>query len=148
MKAKRLLKLADFLEKLPEKKRKGKFDMDTFGKHVGPHHPKKYNYCGTSACALGWATTSPYFRRLGLKAGWRKMGRKGSPGYRWRMDMSYRKLHEFAAAGRLFDIPEMEAYFLFGGGELTSRRKVIRSLRKLARLGVTKFRLAHGASYQ
>lgn len=57
----RLLKLADFLEKLPPKR----FAYDMW---VGSHWRGNTNLsCGTTACALGWATTMPIFRRLGLR---------------------------------------------------------------------------------
>lgn len=57
----RLLKLAEFLRTVPRRRFnymvwvgldwKGAADLS----------------CGTTACALGWATTMPYFRRLGLR---------------------------------------------------------------------------------
>ncbi len=57
---KRLLKLADFLYTLP----RNRFDFSTW---VGDDWDGKANLaCGTTACALGWATTMPEFRRLGL----------------------------------------------------------------------------------
>lgn len=57
----RLLKLADFLDKLP----KNRFDYCTW---VGDDwEGKKDLSCGTTACALGWATTIPAFRKLGLR---------------------------------------------------------------------------------
>lgn len=56
----RLLKLADFLEKLPPRR----FD---FRKWVGDDWGGKPDLsCNTTACAFGWATTIPSFRRLGL----------------------------------------------------------------------------------
>lgn len=57
----RLLKLAEFLEALPE----GRF---YYGDWVGPDWAGKQDLsCGTTACALGWAATMPTFRRLGLR---------------------------------------------------------------------------------
>lgn len=60
---KRLLKLADFLEALPRKR-------FVYNYWVGPdwRGDKEFS-CGTTACALGWATTMPAFRRLGLRMG-------------------------------------------------------------------------------
>lgn len=56
-----LLKLATFLEKLP----RARFDYDTF---VGKDWKgKKDLSCGTTACAIGWATTIPAFRKAGLR---------------------------------------------------------------------------------
>ena len=58
--ARRLLRLAAFLEKLPRKR----FD---YGNWVGDDWKGKPDLsCGTTACALGWATAMPEFRRLGL----------------------------------------------------------------------------------
>lgn len=59
---KRLLKLAEFLEtKVPA----ARFDLAYW---VDPKtwKGKADLSCGTSACAMGWATTMPYFKRLGL----------------------------------------------------------------------------------
>lgn len=57
----RLLKLADFLSTLPRRR----FDFRTW---VGESWKgKKDLSCGTTACALGWATTIPSLRRAGLR---------------------------------------------------------------------------------
>lgn len=57
----RLLSLADFLQKLPKKR----FNYNHW---VGEDWGGKADLsCGTTACALGWATTMPAFRRLGLR---------------------------------------------------------------------------------
>lgn len=57
----RLLALADFLNKLP----KDRFDYSTW---VGSDWEGKPNLsCGTTACAFGWATVMPSLRKLGLK---------------------------------------------------------------------------------
>jgi hypothetical protein len=59
--AARLLKLAEFLEKLPRKR----FNYSTwFGRDW---KGKPDLSCGTTACALGWAATMPNFKRLGLE---------------------------------------------------------------------------------
>src|ERR1700677_2224498 len=59
--ARRLLKLADFLDKLPPKR----FD---YGAFVGNDWKGKSDLsCGTTACALGWATTDKNLRKCGLK---------------------------------------------------------------------------------
>lgn len=54
----RLLKLADFLEKLPPRK----FAMRTWATAAKEGRPS----CGTAACALGWATAIPAFYKAGL----------------------------------------------------------------------------------
>lgn len=57
----RLSALATFLEKLPRER----FDYTNW---VGRDWKGKRDLsCGTSACALGWATTMPRFRKLGLR---------------------------------------------------------------------------------
>lgn len=62
----RLTQLADFLERpLP-----GPFDMGTWGIHEGDHPPEEQDYCGTTACVLGWAATIREFRAAGLFMHW------------------------------------------------------------------------------
>lgn len=62
-KQKRILKLADFMEKLPPKR-------FNFLRWVGTDWKGAPDFsCGTTGCALGWATTMPFFRRLGLQMG-------------------------------------------------------------------------------
>ena len=57
----RLLKLADLLQKLPRKR----FD---YGRWVGDDWKGKTDLaCGTTACAFGWATTIPALRKAGLR---------------------------------------------------------------------------------
>ncbi len=57
----RLLRLADFLEKLPPER----FD---YSMGVGEDWGGKQDLsCGTTACALGWAATMPEFRALGMR---------------------------------------------------------------------------------
>lgn len=57
----RLLKLADFLDKLPPKR-------FNFSSWVGHSWEGKADLsCGTNACAMGWATTINEFRELGLR---------------------------------------------------------------------------------
>jgi hypothetical protein len=59
----RLLKLAELLESLPPER----FD---FSQYVGDDYSgKSAQLCGSTACALGWATTMPNLRRLGLRLG-------------------------------------------------------------------------------
>lgn len=56
----RILKLAAFVEKTPAKR----FNFATI---VGDNWGGLPDLsCGTTACALGWATTMPLFRKLGL----------------------------------------------------------------------------------
>src|SRR6266850_4020976 len=70
----RILKLCSFMESLPRAADKH-FDMRTFwlDQSLGHDHPlpKKVTdilrSCGTTACALGWAATMPYFQKLGCR---------------------------------------------------------------------------------
>lgn len=57
----RILKLADYVEKIP----RGRFDFERFVGEDWTGDPKLS--CGTTACALGWATTMPLFKKLGLR---------------------------------------------------------------------------------
>jgi hypothetical protein len=57
----RLLKLADFLQKLPRKR-------FNYASWVGEDWQGKENLsCGTTACAFGWAATIPSLRKAGLR---------------------------------------------------------------------------------
>lgn len=70
----RILKLCDYLEKLPPSAARH-FDMVEWFGHKKKHkhlrdgetvEQRHLSSCGTTACALGWASTMPYFRKLGL----------------------------------------------------------------------------------
>lgn len=63
-KIKRLRELADLLDRVPRRK----FDMGTWANRLPSDlDPAKEDECGTTACALGWATALPFARRLGAK---------------------------------------------------------------------------------
>lgn len=70
----RLLKLCAFMESLPAEADQH-FHMRTFIYHQGDHEHEiavtptvdQLLSCGTTACALGWATTIPEFQALGLR---------------------------------------------------------------------------------
>jgi hypothetical protein len=105
--AKRLLLLADFLEELPP----GRFD---YAQWAGMDWQGKEDLsCGTSACALGWATTMPVFRRLGLRLvknayGLGAVCMAGQDTVTAGIDTS------FNAAAEVFKLDDEEAEFLFG----------------------------------
>lgn len=61
MKKGRLLKLAALLDTVPRRR----FDMGTWG--VASKVIKDKPVCATRACALGWATAIPEFKRAGLQ---------------------------------------------------------------------------------
>lgn len=99
----RLLKLADFLRKLPSKRFNycvwvalnwvGKLDVS----------------CDTTACALGWATAMPEFRRLGLYLN--RTRQVSLRGYRV-VDRRAIQPSVYAAA-KLFGISVNQAMYLF-----------------------------------
>ena len=68
MKKRRLLKLADFLDTVP----RNKFDIGRWFSPVGEGavfpvgEIPVVGACNTTACAAGWATTIPTFKRAGL----------------------------------------------------------------------------------
>lgn len=92
---KRLLKLAKFLLTVPEEQ----FNMKNWALKEKNGKPA----CGTVACACGWATTIPSFR----KAGFRLVGTEFRP------DLEYKGSYQFYAAAKFFDITTIEAEYLF-----------------------------------
>lgn len=94
----RLLVLADFLER--GDLREGKFAMSHWSVNNKLGVPKLGD-CGTAACALGWATMIPSFRRAGLH-----LGRYGEP-------VITDGEHPLDAAETLFGINQYEADSLF-----------------------------------
>lgn len=120
----RLTKLADYLASLPAKANKH-FNMDAFFDHEGDHDIKspqsaltKFD-CGTSACALGWATTIPSFRKSGLK-----MDEHGD------VQFEDSKHNCFMSASKFFNITKYEAEYLFDG---KTRVKTPKQWAKLAK---------------
>jgi hypothetical protein len=103
----RLLKLAAFLEKLPP----NRFNFATW---VGCHWNGAADLsCGTTACALGWATTIPEFQRLGLRM--RKV--RGLPPFPCIKRSNYYGINAaHHAANKLFDLEMHESQSLFVPG--------------------------------
>ena len=97
----RLLKLADFLEALRPTKEKT-FSMDYWSMS---YRDDEGNICKTSACACGWATTIPSFRRAGLHL----FRRQGNDGAR----LHYERRSGFGAAMEFFGLNLKECYLLF-----------------------------------
>lgn len=94
----RLLKLADKLDTVPRKQ----FDYSAW---VGDDWKGAPDLsCGTTACALGWATTIPSFRRLGLKLN-----------TDWN-EVTMGEYRNFYAAALLFELSERDAMYLFAPG--------------------------------
>lgn len=112
----RVLKLVEFMEKLPPSANKH-FDMDTWCSHDGEAHEhlqpgdsvsqSDVMTCGTTACAAGWAATMPYFRRLGLELRW--------DGFDAAMFVKGRRDTMFSEVPRLFDLDLQRAEELFAG---------------------------------
>jgi len=116
MQKKRLLKLADFLEKVVAKKPGYKFNMSRFADiDFDPDH------CHTAACALGWATT--IFKTLCLT----------DSGGALEQSLRYRDHDAFEAAMVFFGLTEPQAFRLFGafGGINVTPKRVARNIRKV-----------------
>lgn len=92
--------------------------------------PKQFNYnhwvgrdwqgksdlsCGTQACALGWATTIPEFRALGLKLVGSSYSFQGHVELDTRDNSIPR--NDFDAAVEVFNITSSQAYYLFAPEE-------------------------------
>ena len=108
---KRLVTLADFLRGLGEKA----FCIDSwfspgFGDLIdkGNANPESAADCGTTACALGWATTIQEFKAAGLSS----VGVKQMSGYT-PLVPTYDGLNGIDAAMRFFDISESVARSFF-----------------------------------
>jgi hypothetical protein len=115
MNKRRLLRLATFLEKLPRKRFKYTHWVgDDWGGAADLN-------CGTTACALGWATTIPSLRRAGLRlvqdtdiqfsgCGYVTLAR---PTKGVRAAIARDDFPSLAAAAHVFEITEEEAKLLF-----------------------------------
>jgi len=106
----RLLRLARLLR---TKKVQRRFDFRFW---VGGNWKGAWDLsCGTTACALGWATTDPYFRRLGLRLTRDfEVTRLGVAGVDWdELDTNVELLFP---ATSLFGITVLEASDLFVPG--------------------------------
>ncbi len=111
--ARRLLKLADLVE-LRETEKRFSFQAwvggEVDGKATPTYQGKPRITCGTSACALGWATTMPELRRIGIRMlktdNWRwtpgVLGSTSSP------ERSFSEASELA-----FGLTEREADYMF-----------------------------------
>lgn len=129
----RLLKLADFLEKLP----KEKFDYGVWAEdqtHSGKCD-SRMTACGTAGCALGWACTIPSFRRLGVRLDVSTTGNCAYP-----VTVNGRGKPDYGAtevAQLLFGLNPNEANYLFYEGTssnyyLHSPKNVAKKIRKFA----------------
>lgn len=106
------LRLRAILKKVPRKR----FDM---GHWVGSDWEGAPDLsCGTSACAAGWATTDPWFRRRGL---W--LDSNGSP--------SYARLRSLFGDAAMVETWQVEASGLFFRHDIRTPRQFIREIDKL-----------------
>lgn len=104
MNVKRLQKLADFLRIVPREvfNIRGWLYADInedISSHL--HNPERASECGFAACAMGWATQIPSFRRAGLLIAGRTPVFKDELG--------------FDAAEKFFDIDAYTSRYLFHG---------------------------------
>jgi hypothetical protein len=123
----RLTKLADFMAKLPAPKAQH-FDMYEWFTHnrshvIGGEHgissakdikEETILKCGMAACAFGWATMVPSFRKAGLT-----VSMENNIAY-----PTFRGHLAFEAAKDFFDIEHSEVHTLFGldGGDKTPKQ--------------------------
>jgi len=100
MNKQRLLLLADFLAtKVPE----DRWDYETI---VGDDWKGEQDLsCGTTACALGWAATIPELRAAGMKL---VIDQQFNDGEIWVDGEAV-----FKIARKVFDINELDVYYLF-----------------------------------
>lgn len=103
MRKDRLKRLADFLQIVPEER----FDMQRW---VGDDFKGSPDLsCGTSACAVGWATTIPEFREAGLHLDF-----DPDDELAWIATPVYQGWEGYDAAAQFFEIPRGQAEHLFG----------------------------------
>lgn len=116
MNKKRLLKLADFLEKLPRKL----FDIGIIreGTHTNLEEAME---CGTKACAVGWCPT--VFPRL-CKVKESQI-----------VSTTKRNLKNFALARNLFDLNHVESAYLFTSNSDYSAKMTARRIRAFVERG-------------
>lgn len=133
MNKRRLLKLAELLEKDARNKKGIRFDMDRWGYVDDTANPLS---CGTSCCAMGLAALSGTFKRAGLTA-------SVNHGY-VRIKWKNRIVDGFLAAKRLFDITNGQSIILFSLGRrdlnvgVKGERAKAKQIRKFVKTGVLK----------
>jgi hypothetical protein len=124
--AKRLLKLADFLDALPRES----FNLATWFRETD---------CGTVACAAGWACTIPAFKRAGLR-----IAKSESPHHAPQViptltDAAGETYFGFDACAEFFGLLMGDSYHLFGPDEYrTGRRTTPKAVAKRIRAIVSR----------
>lgn len=133
MNKRRLLKLAELLEKDARNKKGIKFNMAHWG-YVDDID--NLLSCGTSCCAMGLAALSGTFKRAGLTA--------SVDGCCVKIKWKNRIVDGFLAAQRLFDITNGQSDILFAPGILDlnvgakGERAKVKQIRKFVKTGVLK----------
>lgn len=111
----RLLKLAAFLRLLPPEKFNLSYWVSNDEGSLYGCEEINLKTCGTKACAMGWATAMPLFRRLGLVL---HSGNSADPAIVAieREDLKYSCYQPMAVARQMFAISYVEAELLFAPG--------------------------------
>lgn len=122
----RLLKLADFLASL--KLKRGQFDMRKWAHEVVDGRPK----CGTAACAAGWASAIPSFRRAGYRLIRNRNYSIGNIFGQAFLPAIGRKRGDDALR-HFFDISGQECIELFGSHNPNGAKDAVRRIRSLVK---------------
>lgn len=131
---KRLLKLADLLEK-DAKNRKGiQFDMGTWG--VTKKDPKDPVSCGTQACAMGLAALSGAFESAGLTGELVPDSAWGPSRKRFHVEFRFdgQVVEGEEAAAELFGMSVVDASALFGDWPKDIKKGAVAEKKMAARL--------------
>src|SRR5260221_3731316 len=115
----RLRKLADYMDSLPREAAEH-FDMKSWLANIGKDSEhglrstqqvgiRELSYCGTTACALGWACTIPSFKRAGVRL---MHNRRAVVGM-----VRFKRMVDVKAAENFFDIPPGHGMHLFVFGD-------------------------------
>lgn len=133
---KRIIKLAELLEKDARKKKGISYNQTTFGR-IGD--PDNVLSCGTQACALGLAALSGAFKRAGL--GYKIIPNNYGIHYGINFTWKSKAAEPITAAMKTFGITHEEAQILFGGSSgsavhvgAVAERSVAKRLRNFVKM--------------
>lgn len=99
-----------------------KLDMRFWGYHDNDDHsPPKDDYCGTAACAAGWLSLDPWFRKRGMSGQWhnRELHPFGDKPYQWVSLLMF------------FGLSDPEAEHIFGSHNRGTARACARRLQRV-----------------
>lgn len=125
----RLNKLLDLFENFDEKVN-GKFDLSIWARELDNDKPK----CGTAACALGWATAIPSFRKAGFRLVKDDFFSRENDHVNLKWKPAYKDIEDlpFTAAAYFFGITIKDADDAFDSdGSKVTRKQMISRLKKL-----------------